>query len=85
MDVEVSNLASQLSAVIHWVGWMGIHPASSKVAIVAVIGPVTHCHLDLAFLSLAYNFVQVSFMPFLTSGPARLQIRIQACTWAEGM
>ena len=74
-----------VAGVIHDAGSMGLHLASMSVAIVAVIGPLTHCHIALALESLAYADDHAFRIRGRILSSARCQIPVQAVTCSVGI
>ena len=71
--------------VNHVVGSMGDHSASSNVAMLAEMGPLTHCHDDLAFVSFRCVEFHTVLIRLWVSAPERFQRAVQDLTCSVGI
>ena len=71
--------------VLHAVGSAGSHSMSINVATASAMGPLTHCHLDFASLSLTSVCTQAFLILLLVASALLFQISVHDFTCLRGM
>ena len=85
MPSSVLNANFLPSGLVHCVGVLGFQSACMRVAMVASIGPRTHCHIAPASLSRWTFLFQLAVAVFLSLRPMRWYMAIQAWTCSKGI